>query len=403
MQEFLFGFLKSLLVSGGILLFVWTLAAGMMSGEAFMILSPFIIGPMIIGFWVIIVPIIVLLTFATIDRSSAEVFGALAVYPVLVAAFFGFRTVHSSLEKERVQTAIEAARAALDPKYLQRKIDNPIGKIETLALKGQDSCTTGICPIALADGMAERVAILGPPPGTILDNRYEDNPLKSETLWVEKTYRALQGKACLLPDSKHQVFWVQKVGLFGACIEKSDLEFPLEDAILVLDKSTSNVNRPNGLRGGDVSAAYQIKGKTLHEIARWEAGALSWHGSVVGERFETIDFLRSLTGSSPNRVGEAAKLTLPQRIDAAYGGIGKTRIDVGAVVAYLQSTPERNHLKTELDDERVSRLRALVMEGCPLKAKETSKNPYYMAQCRGSYDRFVDWYFGSATAAALKF
>ncbi|CDX15773.1 membrane hypothetical protein [Mesorhizobium sp. ORS 3324] len=377
---------------------LWTLVGGLMSGEAFVILSPFIMGPMIIGFWLIIVPIILFLTFAITDRSGTEILGALAVYPVLVAVFFGFRAI----EKERVQNDIEIARSALDPKYLQRKIDDPIGRIKTLVLFGNDICAEDICAIALADGMAERVAILGRPPGAV-DSRYEDNPLRSETLWVERTYRIAQGEACLSLDSKYQVYRLQNVGLFGICIEKSNQQFALEDAILILDDDTSYVNRPNGLKGGDVSAAYEIKGKVTHEIARWEAGALSWHGPMKGERFKAIDFLRALTGSSPNAVDEAAKLTLPQRIDAAYAEIGKTRIDLAAVVEYLQSTPEQNHRKAELDKERVSRLRAIAERSCPTKLKEASKNPYHTEQCLGSYKRFVDWYFDAATAAALKF
>ena len=363
-----------------------------------MILGPFIMGPMIIGFWLIIVPIILFLTLSIIDRSGTEILGALAVYPVLVAVFFGFRAI----EKERIQNDIEIARSALDSKYLQRKIDNPIGKIKTLALFGNDICTKDICTIALADGMAERVAILGRPPGTA-GNPYEDNPLKSETLWVERTYRLAQGEACLPLDRKNQVYRLQNVGLFGICIEEGNQQFALADAILILDDDTSYVNRPNGLKGGDVSAAYEIKGKVTHEITRWEAGSLSWHGPMAGERFETIDFLRALTGSSPDRVDEAAKLTLPQRIDAAYAELGKTRIDVAAVVEYLESTSEQNHRKAELDKERVSRLRAIAEQSCPSKLKEASKSPYYIQQCLASYKRFVDWYFDAATAAALKF
>ncbi|TJW34434.1 MAG: hypothetical protein E5V49_03515 [Mesorhizobium sp.] len=397
-EKFFFGFTKSLFISGSILLLLWAVIGGLMSGQAFVILGPFIMGPMIIGFWLIIVPMTLFLTFAATDRSGTEILGALAVYPVLVAALFGYRAV----EKARVQNDIEIARTALDSKYLQRKIDSPVGAIKTLALFGNDICTRDICAIALADGMAERVAILGRPPRTGA-SRYEDNPLKGEPLWVERTYRIAKGEACLSLDSKYQVYRLQNVGLFGICIERSDQPFALEDALLILDDETSYVNRPNGLKGGDVSAAYEIKGRIVHEIARWEAGALSWKGPRVGERFETIDFLRALTGSSHDAVDDAAKLTLPERIDAAYAGIGKTRIDLASVVEYLRSTPGQNDRKAELDKERVSRLRATAEKSCPTKSKEASKNPNYVEQCQGSYKRFVDWYFDAATAATLKF
>ncbi|TPK85159.1 hypothetical protein FJ936_14970 [Mesorhizobium sp. B2-4-13] len=412
LEKFVFGFLKSLLISGGVLLFLWVLVGSLMSSTAFMILGPFIMGPMMIGFWLIIVPITLFLTFATTDRSGTEILGALAVYPVLVAVFFGVR----AMEEKRVQNDIEIARAALDPKYLQRKIDNPIGNIKTLALFGNDICSEDICAIALADGLAERVAILGRPPKTA-DNHNDDGPLKSETLWAVRSYRIAQGEPCLSLDSRHQVYRLQRVGLFGICIEQSNQQFALEDAILILDDDTGYVNRPNGLKGGDVSAAYEIKGRVTREIARWEAGALNWHGPREGARFKTIDFLRALTSSSPDSVQEAATLTLPQRIDAAYAGIGKTRIDLGAVVEYLRSAPEQNHRQAELDDKRVGRLRDLAEKGCPIKSnkvaplsavppptittREASKNSDYVEECLRSYKRFVDWYFDAATA--LKF
>lgn len=416
-HAFLSGFWKNLLVSGVLISFVWIVASSIWSSPAFMIVGPFIMAILSSGLGLLValifVPIVLATVFIIIDRSSLELLGALAVYPVLIAIFFGFRFV----EKERVQSEVEFARSSLNPRYLERTIDNPVGRIKTLALLGKDWCTTSICPLALADGMAERVAILGPPPD-IEDNFYERNPLKSETLWVEKTFRAAQGEACFSPDNRSDVFWAQQVGLFGTCIIGDDKQFVLADAILILDSSDGYQFRPHGLKGYSVSAAYEVKGNTVHEIARWEMGALSWSGPRVGETFEKIEFLRALTGTTPNRVAEAAKLTLPQRIDLAYAGIGKARIDVSAVVTYLGDAPRQvpeghnpqpgsngrgiGGEKIQLDDEYATKLRAIAEEACTLPPSKRTKRFGYAKGCVREFNSFVDRLFSPATASALK-
>ncbi|WP_136618125.1 MULTISPECIES: hypothetical protein [Mesorhizobium] len=389
--EFVKGYFKSLTINC-ILIAVLAIPLGAVGGEAGAWIFVIFLGPIVAAFFLIILPIVVATTyFGVRRRGSAQIFGAVAFYPLTIAIFFAAR-----------YGLLLASMAQMDEAYLKRTFEHPIGKIETMAYLGMDCYSTN-CPQLLVDGVVGRVAFLGQRP-EVIPPWGERAPPADPGLWVKNAFRLGHGPECLMENSQITVYWIQQRGIFDACILPDGENLLLGEAILARDgrANARDVERFFGPKGGNIAVAYRLSGgETGPEIARWESGRLPFGGGVVGTRFEQIDFMRALSGVTTDRFAEAAKFDLASRIDIIHAAIGSVPINIAAVASYLRTAPLNagSLTRTLLDESRKAKLLDIAKSSC------TPRDPTSLASINGAkncvrtYNRFVAEMFSTEKTA----
>ncbi|QKC84328.1 hypothetical protein [Mesorhizobium sp. NZP2077] len=388
--EFVKGYVKSLTIVC-ILIAVLAIPLGAVGGEAGAWTFVIFLGPIVAASVFIVLPIVVATTyFGVRRRGSAQIFGAVAFYPLTIAIFFTAR-----------YGLMLISAAQMDEAYLKRTIEHPIGKIETMAYLGMDCYRTN-CPQLLVDGFVGRVAFIGQRP-KVTPPWGERAPPTDPGLWVKKAFRLGQGPECRTKNLQLSGYWIQQRGIFDVCIVPDSEDFLLGEATLTRDgrANARDVERFFGPKGDNIAVAYRVSGGEIGpEIARWESGQLPFGGGAVGARFEQTDFMRALSGVTTDRFAEAAKFDLASRIDIIHAAIGNVPIDITGVVSYLRTALPKGSVKpTLLDESRKAKLLDIGTSSC------TPRDPTSLAlingakNCVRTYNRFVLEMFGTEQTA----
>lgn len=317
-EGFLIGCGKAFVVVGLTVLlpamvFGYPLCGGECSGAGYLL---FFMLPTFALAGVVGLAVICSVIFLWTHQRPEQIRGALAAAPIAVGLYVAFNYTVDSI-----------AHAALPPQYLRRTIDHPIGKIGHIALEGIGD--RRVLQSILIDGSADRVT-----EAYIDRTTHELKPVNYYTFRLGDPDECEKAR----PDST-----LQREGFFDLCIVYEHAT-DLSDVVLI----GTGWERTRRFLGPPYIATAErlVDGRPASELARWEYGPLPGRGTWVGDRFETEDFVRALTGIRSSRVAERKALNLEQRIALIHSFVGRTQFIDGAVMDYLLGAPEMDILGT---------------------------------------------------------
>lgn len=363
------GFFGGLLISGSLCLVPCIILLAMIpGGSTGDPAGSALVGALLLLYWgpivaIVGIPAIIIISIRLVGSSVSKALGAISFYPLVILGYFALDAYHKYRED-----------IAMRKDFTAHTIVNPIGKIDTLILPTNDGCTTDICAQILSDGIANRVAYLHP------GRQHGGSGNFIVDTWIVDIQRIGHGAECFNAEKRPggQIFWLQEVGVYDSCtIEEKGHEVPsLEEVLLhgILLRtgrdSGNTVIRPYGPHGENIVVAYGFtQGKIGDELARWEHGSLRYHKREVGKEFQTMEFLRALTGIKTDRFGEASRLSVEEAVDMVYGALNHVPVDSGAASSYIGRTLREKQRRLQgalqpIDSTRMSKLRDIGHVGC---------------------------------------